>query len=46
MIIGNGLIARSFKNEKNYFKNVIIFASGVANSKNANLKEFQREKNY
>lgn len=44
MIIGNGLVARAFKNEKNYFKNVIIFASGVANSKNANLKEFQREK--
>ena len=32
MIIGNGLIAKSFKKEKNYFKNVIIFASGVSNS--------------
>jgi hypothetical protein len=43
MIIGNGLIAKSFKKEKNYFKNVIIFASGVSNSKNTNLKEFKRE---
>ena len=34
MIIGNGLIAKSFKKKKNYFKNVIIFASGVSNSKN------------
>ena len=44
MIIGNGLIAKSFKKEKNYFKNVIIFASGVSNSKNTNFKDFQREK--
>lgn len=44
MIIGNGLIAKSFKKEKNYFKNVIIFASGVSNSKNINFKEFKREK--
>jgi hypothetical protein len=43
MIIGNGLIAKSFKKKKNYFKNVIIFASGVSNSKNTNLKEFKRE---
>jgi len=43
MIIGNGLIAKSFKKKKNYFKNVIIFASGVSNSKNKNLKEFKRE---
>ena len=43
MIIGNGLIAKSFKKYKKYFKDVIIFASGTANSKSADLLQFQRE---
>ena len=44
MIIGNGLVAKSFKKEKKFFKNIIVFASGLANSKNINKKEFVREK--
>ena len=44
MIIGNGLVAKSFKREKKFFKNIIVFASGLANSKNINKKEFVREK--
>lgn len=43
MIIGNGLIAKSFKKEKFFFKDVIIFASGISNSKNIDLYEFQKE---
>jgi len=43
MIIGNGLIAKSFL--KKYNKdNILIFASGVSNSKENNLKNFKREK--
>lgn len=44
MIIGNGLLAKTFNKEKKFFKNTIIFASGLANSKNTNKKEFKREK--
>jgi dTDP-4-dehydrorhamnose reductase len=44
VIIGNGLVAKSFKREKKFFKNIIVFASGLANSKNINKKEFVREK--
>lgn len=44
MIIGNGLVANSFKKNKNFFKNTIIFASGLANSQNKNQSEFTREK--
>jgi len=44
VIIGNGLVAKSFKREKKFFKNIIVFASGLANSKNINNKEFDREK--
>ena len=43
MIIGNGLVAKSFKKKSNFFKNVIIFASGLADSKNKNSNQFQRE---
>lgn len=43
MIIGNGLIAKSFKKYKKYFKDIIIFASGAANSKSTDLLQFQRE---
>ena len=44
MIIGNGLIAKSFKKKSKFFKNIIIFASGLSNSKNSNKLEFQRER--
>ena len=42
MIIGNGLIANSFLDSD--LNNIIIFASGVSNSKEENLLEFDREK--
>ena len=43
MIIGNGLIAKSFL--KKYDKDdIVIFASGVSNSKEDNPKNFKREK--
>ena len=43
MIIGNGLIARSLSGfEKD--NNVVIFASGVSNSSEANENEYEREK--
>lgn len=42
MIIGNGLIAKSFINFKNQDKK-IIFASGVSNSLEENELEYQRE---
>ena len=44
MIIGSGLIASQFKNWKDN-KDIIVFASGVSNSKEKNLYEYQREKN-
>ena len=43
MILGNGLIANvftSFKNENQF----ILFASGVSNSKEFRIEEFDREK--
>jgi len=42
MIIGNGLIASSFLDVE--LSNILIFASGVSNSKEENLSEFDREK--
>ena len=42
MVIGNGLLAKEF----NFYKNneqIVIFASGVSNSKENNHHEFQRE---
>ncbi len=44
MIVGNGLIANAFKKYKKS-KDVIIFASGVSNSKEVDPSEFEREKN-
>jgi nucleoside-diphosphate-sugar epimerase len=44
MIIGNGLVANAFK-KYFYDKNILIFASGVSNSSEKNLKKFLREKN-
>jgi len=44
MIVGNGLIANALKRyEKS--NDVIIFASGVSNSKEVDKSEFEREKN-
>jgi|LakMenE18May11ns_1017448.scaffolds.fasta_scaffold9955346_6 hypothetical protein len=42
MIIGNGLIAKSFKKKYSY-KNEIIFASGYANSRNKKKSKFSKE---
>lgn len=42
MIIGSGLIASSFLDVE--LSNILIFASGVSNSKEENLSEFDREK--
>lgn len=44
MVIGNGLLAKAFQNFENDDQ-VIIFASGVSNSKEINEKEFEREEN-
>jgi len=43
MIVGNGLLANAFKKYKKS-KDIIIFASGVSNSKEERLSEFKREK--
>lgn len=43
MIVGNGLVAKAFKNSSYNFENCIIFASGVSDSKLEDKKEFQRE---
>jgi UDP-2-acetamido-2,6-beta-L-arabino-hexul-4-ose reductase len=42
MVVGNGLIANAF-NQYKYNENIIIFASGVSNSKTTNVLEFKRE---
>jgi len=42
MVIGNGLLANAFKKYINN-DNIIIFASGVSNSKEINETEFKRE---
>jgi nucleoside-diphosphate-sugar epimerase len=44
MVIGNGLIASAFM-QYNNDENVIIFTSGVSNSKNVKIEEFEREIN-
>lgn len=43
MIIGNGLIAEAFKKVSGDFKDCIIFASGVSNSRSENSADFKRE---
>jgi len=43
MVIGNGSIAKVFKQEFENDDSVIIFASGVSNSNEKNLSEYQRE---
>lgn len=44
MIIGKGMIAKAFNSYKNN-KDILVFASGVSNSKELNKLEFEREKN-
>jgi hypothetical protein len=41
MIVGNGLIAREFKNFEH--EEVVYFASGVSNSINPSQSDFNRE---
>jgi nucleoside-diphosphate-sugar epimerase len=43
MIIGNGLIAKAFMESNFNHDDYVIFASGVSNSKETNIKEFSRE---
>lgn len=43
MVVGNGLIAKAFKKYKGS-DDIIIFASGVSNSKELRKEEFDREK--
>lgn len=43
MIIGKGLIANVFKNKYENRHDVLIFASGVSNSKETKVSEFERE---
>jgi nucleoside-diphosphate-sugar epimerase len=45
MIIGNGLVASEFKKQESKFKNCLIFAAGVSNSKEVDDSEFSRDKN-
>ena len=45
MIIGNGLVASEFKKQESKFKNCLIFAAGVSNSKEVDDSEFLRDKN-
>ncbi|WP_066222821.1 NAD-dependent epimerase/dehydratase family protein [Formosa haliotis] len=44
MVVGTGLIANAFVREYKNSKDVVIFASGVSNSNETRLSEFQREK--
>lgn len=44
MIIGNGLIASTFKENFSDSADVLIFASGVSNSQESNQKNFRRER--
>lgn len=44
MVIGNGLLAKGFKNSNYNFDDYIIFTSGVSNSKENDIKEFEKEK--
>lgn len=44
MIIGDGLISSAFKKNKKAYKNYLVFASGVSNSKETKTEEFIRER--
>jgi hypothetical protein len=43
MIVGKGLIAKSFKKFLFLYKNDVIFASGLSNSTSKKKNDFQRE---
>ena len=45
MIIGSGFIAKNFKKKKNLIKKygIVIYASGVSNSRSINKNNFLRE---
>ena len=43
IIIGSGMLAKAFKNI--FISNTVVFASGVSNSKEFKIIEFDREKN-
>jgi nucleoside-diphosphate-sugar epimerase len=43
MVVGNGMMAQRFLSFKSD-ENVLIFASGVSNSKETNIENFEREK--
>lgn len=45
MVIGNGLIAKAFKQSFQKDQNILFFASGVSNSNENRSSEFEREKN-
>ena len=45
MIIGNGLIAHAFNIDYWHESEIIMFASGVSNSKETSISEFSREEN-
>jgi len=44
MIIGDGLLGRSFLNSNQNYNDIVIFASGVSDSLNSNESSFEREK--
>ncbi len=44
MIIGNGLLGLNFNLFKDDFKNYVVFTSGVSNSKEIDINQFNREK--
>lgn len=43
MIVGNGLLAKAFKSYQDN-NDILVFASGVSNSKEVDIKAFNREK--
>jgi len=44
MIVGSGLLSSEFKKFSESLENFLIFASGVSNSKETNINNFEREK--
>lgn len=44
MIIGGGLLGSSFSKSSGNYKNIVVFASGVSNSKGVKEADFAREK--
>ena len=43
MIVGNGLLASAFSKSEKKYDDVIIFASGVSDSKETDINEYRRE---